>query len=209
MNDRESQKPNEDPHAAAGAAQQSQPAEAKRLSARRRFMRMGAGGTAGLMVTVVHKRAFAGKKTTIQSLCGSLAGTPNFIKNGNGAGMTTKKITLSAMGTPKGLVCGPTQPATNWTRSEEGKYWTNSPFGANARIEGSKIYTYEEASVKLGGIDINDTLTKGNEWRLVENGWCPIKLDSNGMLYVEAPSASNRIVKFGERNDPSKWKNCK
>ena len=177
--------------AAASTAAESQPTaiENKRQAARRRFMRMGAGGAAGLMVTVVHKRAFAGaKKTTVQSLCGSLQGTPDFIKNGSSSGVTSKKITLSAMGTPKGLVC--TNPSTNTSalRENRTKYWSNSPFAAGARnrnVPGAQDwYTFNDNIVEAGYGNLNDTLARGNEWRILEHGYCPIQVDSQGHLVV-------------------------
>ena len=192
MSDRENQDLSDVAEGRAHEQASAASVEAKRLSARRRFMRMGAGGTAGLMVTVVHKRAFGAKKTTVQSLCGSLQGTPNFIKNGGGAGMTSKKITLSAMGTPKGLVCNaPPRAAFNTARNNEGRY-----FVVNDLLKGrvvpesgdpdkAKIYTFADQEVEWGGENLSESLTYGNEWRLVEKGWCPIYVDGNGLLQTQ------------------------
>lgn len=175
--------------AAASSVAESQPTilENKRQAARRRFMRMGAGGAAGLMVTVVHKRAFAGaKKTTVQSLCGSLQGTPDFIKNGGSSGVTSKKITLSAMGTPKGLVCKNPSPNTSALRENKTKYWSHSPFAAGARKVdvggGQDWYTFNDNIVEAGYGNLNDTLARGNEWRILEHGYCPIQVDAQGQL---------------------------
>ena len=175
--------------AAASTAAESQPTaiENKRQAARRRFMRMGAGGAAGLMVTVVHKRAFAGaKKTTVQSLCGSLQGKPDFIKNGGSSGVTSKKITLSAMGTPKGLVCKNPSPNTSALRENKTKYWSHSPFAAGARKVdvggGQDWYTFNDNIVEAGYGNLNDTLARGNEWRILEHGYCPIQVDTQGQL---------------------------
>ena len=180
--------------AAASTAAESQPTaiENKRQAARRRFMRMGAGGAAGLMVTVVHKRAFAGaKKTTVQSLCGSLQGTPDFIKNGGSSGVTSKKITLSAMGTPKGLVCTNPSKITDITRDNKTKYWSRSPFttgtpynpvGARKETNGD-WFTFNDNIVQAGYGSLDETLARGNEWRVLEHGYCPIFLQ-DGKLVV-------------------------
>ena len=178
------------------AESQPTPLESKRMAARRRFMRMGAGGAAGLMVTVVHKRAFAGaKKTSVQSLCGSLQGTPDFIKNNKNAGVTSKKITLSAMGTPKGLVCTNPSPGSYTLREEEVPFRA-SIYDGTVTKDGNKWYTYKENIVQAGTGDLNSTLIKGNEWRLLEKGWCPIKV-KNGELVVE------QGIKYYKKDD---WK---
>ena len=77
--------------------------EAKRVAARRRFLRMGAGGSA-VLVTIVHKRAFAQgmslKKGAIASACVSMQGVPDI------KGLNQKKaLQLSAMGNPKNVMC--------------------------------------------------------------------------------------------------------
>jgi len=54
------------------------PVDAKRAAARRRFLRGGAVASAGLIVTVYHTRGFAGTKTFVLSsaeACMSLTGT--------------------------------------------------------------------------------------------------------------------------------------
>lgn len=176
------------------AESQPTPLENKRLAARRRFMRMGTGGAAGLMVTVVHKRAFAGaKKTTVQSLCGSLQGTPDFIKNGNGAGVTSKQITLSAMGTPKGLVCtNPSPNSSTAPRDNKTKYWADSPFAAGGprKDVNGDWFTFNDNIVAAGSGKLDTTLTQGNEWRILEHGYCPIKVDAQGRLFVEQGKAT-------------------
>ena len=221
MSDRENQDLSDVAEGRAHEQASAASVEAKRLLARRRFMRMGAGGTAGLMVTVVHKRAFGAKKTTVQSLCGSLQGTPNFIKNGAGAGMTSKKITLSAMGTPKGLVCNAPRPGFNATRSNEGRYFlVDQNWGAPTLPRGptivvdsndpnkAKIYTFTDQEIAWGGKDLSESLTYGNEWRLVEKGWCPIKVD-NGRLYIDSSARILKISDYKDRNVPSKQMACK
>ena len=194
--------------AAASTAAESQPTaiENKRQAARRRFMRMGAGGAAGLMVTVVHKRAFAGaKKTTVQSLCGSLQGTPDFIKNGGSSGVTSKKITLSAMGTPKGLVCTNPSKNTSAIRENKTKYWSHSPFAAGARKvpdgQGGQVwYTFNDNIVEAGYGNLNDTLARGNEWRILEHGYCPIQVDAQGQL-VFVPGQGDAKVYYRSYNN--------
>ena len=220
MSDRENQDLSDVAEGRAHEQASAASVEAKRLLARRRFMRMGAGGTAGLMVTVVHKRAFGAKKTTVQSLCGSLQGTPNFIKNGGGAGMTSKKITLSAMGTPKGLVCNAPRQGFNITRNNEGRYFVvDGPFSSlkgNPTVvpesgdpDKAKIYTFADQQVEWGGVNLSESLTYGNEWRLVEKGWCPIYVDGNGLLQTQKNVKVVKAADYKDRNVLSKQMACK
>ena len=221
MSDRENQDLSDVAEGRAHEQASAASVEAKRLMARRRFMRMGAGGTAGLMVTVVHKRAFGAKKTTVQSLCGSLQGTPNFIKNGGGAGMTSKKITLSAMGTPKGLVCNAPRQGFNTNRNNEGRYFLVDPVwgappspGPRIAVDSNdpnkaKIYTFADQQVEWGGANLSESLTYGNEWRLVEKGWCPIYVDGNGLLQTQKNVKVVKAADYKDRNVPSKQMACK
>jgi hypothetical protein len=77
----------------------------RRIEARRKFLRMGAGGSAALVVTVMHKRAFAGPKKgdgAVASNCASLRGVPDLRKADK-----KKALEASAMGTPKHMFCRP------------------------------------------------------------------------------------------------------
>ena len=49
-----------EPIAAEASPQDLRAADDKRVAARRRFLRVGAGGSAALVMTVTHKRSFAG-----------------------------------------------------------------------------------------------------------------------------------------------------
>ena len=77
-------------------------AENKRVAARRRFLRTGASGSAALIMTVTHKRSFAGgiKKGVLASNCTSLRGIADL----TGTKHKTP-LEVSAMGTPKNLIC--------------------------------------------------------------------------------------------------------
>ena len=67
---------NREPILPEGATQDQRATEDKRVAARRRFLRVGAGGSAALVMTVTHKRSFAGgvKKGVVASHCTSLRG---------------------------------------------------------------------------------------------------------------------------------------
>lgn len=152
-------------------------AERKRLAARRRFMRMGAGGAAALMVTVVHKRAFAGgsgKKTTaIQSLCGSAAMSPD-LKGANGK----NALQQSAMGTPKGLVCQPTRRdscnAANVQQSDNNHL---NQFGQN-------VWFVKSSEFKNNGCgSLTATTNISANYRLYKQGYCPIVYTNGALTY--------------------------
>jgi len=61
-------------------AEQPDPAEAKRLRARRRFMKDGAAGSGAIVLTLYHTKGYAGggKKVNLSSeqACLSMGGTP-------------------------------------------------------------------------------------------------------------------------------------
>jgi hypothetical protein len=148
-------------------------AEDRQGSARRRFLRAGAGGTAALVVTVAHKRAFAGiKKNVVASNCASFQGVPDL----KGA---DKKNALqtSAMGTPKGLICRPRDqqisPPTDTRKSEFYKYANN---------EGQVLFI-KSNGFKNGSGTIQKTLQMSHNYRLYEKGYCPLKFDQNGLYY--------------------------
>ena len=88
-------------------------AETKQAAARRRFLRMGAGGSAAVLVTIVHKRALASgiKKGSLISRCASLNGTVD-LKNATSKkpleasiGGTYKNLTCNIPGTPNITTC--------------------------------------------------------------------------------------------------------
>jgi hypothetical protein len=157
----------------------------RRVRARRRFLRMGAGGSAALVVTVVHKRAFAGiKKNVVASACTSLQGVPD-LKHVN----QKKALETSAMGTPKGLICRPRPPAHDPNKvgscmpSKASKYFQLG-IGGN-----TKVQIVEEGELKHGCGSIlqsamppNNTISASYNYRLYEKGYCPIVYDGSGGL---------------------------
>jgi hypothetical protein len=151
------------------------PTDDRRVQARRRFLRLGAGGSAALVVTVVHKRAFAGiKKNVVASNCASLQGVPD-LKNAD----RKKALETSAMGTPKGLICRPRDetppicPTTSDKKSQFYKFPNDS--GKQFYISANKF--------KNGCGSIEKTLQTSHNYRLYEKGYCPLKYDLNGLDY--------------------------
>lgn len=156
----------------AGQAAEVPSAEDRRVQARRRFLRTGAGGTAALIVTVTHKRAFAGiKKNTVASNCASLRGVPDL----KGADQK-KALETSAMGTPKGLVCRPKgEPPSCPTAGDKlAKYVDSS---------GVPQYYISASVFKNGCGSIERTVQASRNYRLYQKGWCPLKYDANGISY--------------------------
>lgn len=148
----------------------------QRIEARRRFLKGSAGGSAMLMLTVTHKRAFAGKKGTVASACTSLQGTPDL------KGIQNKKaLEASAMGTPKGLICRPKGPV-------EGPALDGIPgtkWSENRDSSGNRVQVYKLAEMKNGLGDIQTTLNYANKARLYDVGYCPIFIDSSGVLQYD------------------------
>lgn len=181
MNHEPSERPDDAPGAAADGNSLEPIAERKRLAARRRFMGMGAGGAAALMVTVVHKRAFAGSKKTpaLQSLCGSAATSPD-LKGANGKNV----LQQSAMGTPKGLVCNPPPHSCNLNNTAQSQYYagpgegrpTYAPF-VNTSSSPAKVQYVKSSEFKNHGCgSLTATADASYNYRLYEKGWCPIKV---------------------------------
>jgi hypothetical protein len=170
---------NDPPSAQAEApSQQSRAQEDRRVAARRRFLRQGVGGTAALVVTVTHKRAFAGgiKKGVVASACTSLRGVPDL------KGVNAKKaLQTSAMGTPKGLICRPKTGDTNKkdicppSSTHQSHFYTDSM--------GGRMQVYNVDDLKDGCGDISTTINYANTSRLYDKGFCPIVYDSQGLRY--------------------------
>jgi hypothetical protein len=150
-------------------------ADDRRVQARRRFLRMGAGGSAALVVTVVHKRAFAGpKKNVVASNCASLRGVPD-LKHAD----KKKALETSAMGTPKGLICRPRDephplpPAAGRKKSQFYKFPNDS---------GQQYYiSAKQFDDGLGSIE--KTVEASYNYRLYEKGYCPLKYDGRNLTY--------------------------
>lgn len=150
-------------------------AEDRQGWARRRFLRAGAGGTAALVVTVAHKRAFAGiKKNVVASNCASLQGVPD-LKNAD----KKKALQTSAMGTPKGLICRPRDQSPPVCPTVSNK---KSQFYKFPNNEGKQFYI-SAGKFKNGCGTIERTLQTSHNYRLYEKGYCPLKFDANGLYY--------------------------
>ncbi|MFM8900114.1 MAG: hypothetical protein ACKOF9_09225 [Burkholderiales bacterium] len=164
-------------------APQAQPEAAtmtddQRAEARRKFLRMGAGGSAALVVTVVHKRAFAGKKNggAVASNCVSLRGTPDLRKADK-----KKALEASAFGTPNNMVCRPRDeiPPHPGSPTKTAKY---------SDVNGNRPLVYSSKKFKDGLGELNFTLEHANNYRLYEKGYCPIVYDQNGLRYDTSAS---------------------
>jgi hypothetical protein len=146
-------------------------AEDKRAAARRRFLKMGAGGSSAMVMTIVHKRAFGNvtiKKGAIASACVSLQGVPDI------KGMHQKKaLQLSAMGTPKGMICRP-RPVNNTCSATSMSPYYNE--------EGKRVYTVTSKMLDDGCGKLDDTIHFQRDYRLYQQGYCPVKYDANGDL---------------------------
>lgn len=163
--------------------------EAKRIAARRRFLHLGAGGSA-VMVTIVHKRAFAGggtiKKGAIASACVSMQGVPDL------KGVTQKKgLQASALGTPKNLACTP-RPVANTCITPQGNDTLINSFGNEVNFSYFDHNQLKDGCGVLGtpiGPDGNGlinacdgTISCSYNYRLQVKHYCPIVFDTNGGL---------------------------
>ena len=153
-----------------------------RVEARRRFLRIGAGGSAALVVTVMHRRAFASagiKKNVIASACTSLQGVPDLQNT-----KSKRALETSAMGTPKGLICRPKQagidPFNPPNMCKDGPF-KNAQYRS---VNTTQIQTYNDYSKLNDGCGaVGYTVEASNNYRLYEKGWCPIKYDGSGLNY--------------------------
>lgn len=167
-------------------------AEAKRVAARRRFLRVGGGGSAALVLTVVHKRSFAGmKKGVIASQCTSLRGVADL------TGAKHKKpLEMSAMGTPKNMICrqpGDGKPVGNCQEiypsryvDQNGKYYlVANGDEINKGCGNLELTVQKSANYRLYGTDKVGGKPPG--WGEGSHGeYCPIAFDANGDLnYVQ------------------------
>lgn len=149
--------------------------EAKRLAARRRFLRMGAGASA-VLVTVVHKRAFAGgttiKKGAIASACVSLQGFPDM------KGINNKKaLQFSAMGSPKNMLCRPRDSTVNNCVTPLGKDTYINQWGNTVSYQ-----YYNTSQLKNGCGHLEDTIRNSYDYRLQHKHYCPVIFDAAGDL---------------------------
>ncbi len=196
-------------------------AEETRVAARRRFLRAGAGGSAALVMTVTHKRAFAGmKKGVVASNCASLLqGTPDL------TGMKHKKpLEFSAMGTPKNLICRTKdypQPIGNCAEIYPSRY---VDVNGNTKL----VADGDELNKGCGRLDNNEpghnTLQQSYNYRLYGQdkaggklpgygegsggGYCPVVIDANGdlnyvqMNYYKLPKVNNAPQLVGACTPP-------
>jgi len=153
---------------ASGAA-----AEDKRIAARRRFLKMGAGGSTAMLVTIMHQRAFAKepkiKKGQIISACVSMQGVPDI------KGMKQKKaIQLSPLGSPKHVMCRP-KPATNQCAANNPSRFFNA--------DKEHVLVVDGGTLDKGCGNLDDTLHYQRDFRLYEKGYCPVKVVNGDLMY--------------------------
>ena len=178
-------------------------AEAKRVAARRRFLRAGGGGSAALVLTVVHKRSFAGmKKGVIASQCTSLHGVADL------TGAKHKKpLEMSAMGTPKNMICrqpGDGKPVGNCGEIYPSRYVDQQ----------GKIYLVADGDeINKGCGNLQLTIDRSRNYRLYGKdkdgknagyggggdggGYCPIAYDAMGDLNYQPNKYYKRVDKKG------------
>ena len=179
-------------------------AEAKRVAARRRFLRVGGGGSAALVLTVVHKRSFAGmKKGVIASQCTSLRGVADL------TGAKHKKpLEMSAMGTPKNMICRPPDkdpnPVGNCTEIYPSRYVDKQ----------GKIYLVADGDqINKGCGNLQLTIDRSRNYRLYGKadkaseagygkggdggGYCPVAYDGMGDLNYQPNMYYKRVDKKG------------
>jgi hypothetical protein len=159
-----------------GITESAAGAEAKRVAARRRFLKGGTGASA-VVLTVLHKRAFAAttvstvKKGAIASACVSLQGIPDI------KGITQKKaLQLSAMGTPKGLMCR-AKPVTNTCTFPQDKADKFDQYGNKTQIA-----VYSNSQLKDGCGYLDDTVANSHDFRLYSKHYCPVVQNISGDL---------------------------
>lgn len=216
--ERQHSPPGEQPASDSGVA------EAKRVAARRRFLRMGAGGSAAVLVTVVHKRAFAGggaKKGSVISHCVSIGGVPDI------KGMDQKKaLQISAGGTLKHTVCytSPKNPPPPYT--------CDQPLGGTAPVYGlvqsakggwkvkevARVEVFSDRQMKEGCGLLTSTPKDPRpgmvesvyqyNYRLYKKFSCPIRLNGDRIEYFPPgtgtpnPYSPQLIDSKGKAQDP-------
>ena len=168
-------------------------AENKRVAARRRFLRTGASGSAALIMTVTHKRSFAGgiKKGVLASNCTSLKGIADL----TGTKHKTP-LEVSAMGTPKNLICrhpDNPQPVGNCAEIYPSRY---------VDVNGNTYLVADGDELNKGCGNLQLTVQRSQNYRLYGldkvggkapgrgegsgGEYCPIAFDANGDLnYVQ------------------------
>ena len=180
---------------------------ARRVDARRKFLRYGASGSAAMVATVSHKRAFAKKAGALASQCASLQGIPDLTKANS-----KKALVTSALGGQTNLVCRPQPPATDPNGKDSCTATISSSTyvdSGNQRVtnffDGSKMGhgCGELGNGYVAGAGLrpviptawigspgqvanpvgSGTLDKINLWRLYQKGWCPIVYDGGGLRY--------------------------
>lgn len=190
-------------------------AEAKRVAARRRFLRLGAGGSTAILVTVVHKRAFArggtAKKGTVVSHCISIGGIPNI------KGMDSKKaLVISAGGTLQGATCNTSKPPPPNTCA--------SPLGGTTPVYGlvqsanggwkvkvvANVPVFSDNQMKNGCGDLEDMLNSPYQYnyRLYKKFACPVRINGDTIEYYPPgtgtpnPYSAQLINNKGKPQDP-------
>ena len=179
--------------------------EDRKIAARRRFLRISAQGSAAIVVTVAHRRTFAGiKKNVVASACGSLQGTPD-LKGAN----KKKALEASAMGTPKGLICRPRPPAPDpnklgsCTPTETSKFFKldGTNYSKVPIVDGKELEN-GCGSILIDSMPPNNTISASYNYRLYEKGYCPIVFDSSGGLTYKLDAQYYTRTGDGNVNKP-------
>lgn len=179
--------------------------EDRKIAARRRFLRISTQGSAALVVTVAHRRTFAGiKKNVVASACASLQGTPD-LKGAN----QKKALEASAMGTHKGLICRPRPPAPDPNKVGSCTPTKTSQFFELNGTNYSKVLYVDGKELEKGCGSIlinstppNNTISASYNYRLYEKGYCPIVFDSSGGLEYKLDAVYYTRTGDGTVNKP-------
>jgi hypothetical protein len=167
-------------------------AEDKRVAARRRFFKVGAGGSTAVVMTIAHRRAFAGiLKGQMVSNCVSMQGVLDL------QGMNKQDpLLLSPMGTPQAVVCKP--------RGTEANLCNDYQTGQYYNAQGDQVAVIVEGEIAGGCGNLEDTLLYQSDFRLYEKGYCPVQVLPNGDLdYNRDAVYYEKFVNAASNNEQS------
>jgi len=148
-----------------------------------------------MAVTVMHKRAFARggttmKKGTVASACVSLQGVPDI------KGMKQKKaLQLSPMGSPKGMMCREPKDSANQCVANQTSRFFNA----------SKLHVpvVDGKTLDDGCGNLEATLYYQKDYRLYQEGFCPVTRDLEGNLTYDTNA---KFYAYGKWKDGKKGK---
>ena len=155
---------------------------------------MSAGGSAAVVVTITHRRAYAAKKGALASVCASVIGPPDIkdIKSKNPLELS------SVRGGHKNLICpgpGKGQCSDTPDNNDPSDFFarrTDLSFPKvqeDASDKNTRSYTkvkYWHHDLNKGCGTLEETLDKSYAYRLYEKGYCPVVLENGTLKYKVA-----------------------